>query len=83
MLQQLNMMINYFIENIDKDIVIITTHEHFYMFDDKEKGFDKELKLNTYKNYPVLLRKDMPPNNEFIIMSKEDFLRNIEDWISE
>lgn len=75
MIQQLNSLISYFIDNIDKDIVIITDYEHFILFDDIEKGIDLELNLNTYKNYPVVLRDDMPPNNEFIIMTKQDYLR--------
>ena len=75
MIQQLNRLVSYFIDNIDKDIVIITNYEHFILFDDKEKGIDLELKLNTYKGYPVVLKDDIPPNNEFIIMTKQDYLR--------
>lgn len=75
MINQLNSMINYFIDNIDKDIVILTDYKHFLLFDDKEKGLDLELQLNTYKGYPVILRKDMPPNNECVIMTKEDYIR--------
>ena len=74
---QLNKMLDYFIDNIDKDIVILTDYEHFLLFDDKEKRLDLELQLNTYKGYPVILRQDMPPNNEFVIMTKEDYLRNL------
>lgn len=76
MLEQLNNMINYFIDNIDKDIVILTDHKHFLLFDDSEKGFDLELQLNTYKGHIVILRNDMPPNNEYVIMSKKDYIRN-------
>lgn len=81
MKNQLNKIIDYFIDNIDKDIVIITDYEHFILFDNKEKGLDLELKLNTYKGYPVILREDMPPNNEFIIMTKQDYLRNLESQV--
>lgn len=77
MKHQLNMIVDYFIDNIDKDIVILTDYEHFLLFDDKEKGVDLELQLNTYKGYPVILRNDIPPNNEFVIMTKKDYLRNI------
>lgn len=48
MKHQLNMIVDYFIDNIDKDIVILTDYEHFLLFDDKEKGVDLELQLNTY-----------------------------------
>lgn len=75
MINQLNSMINYFIDNIDKDIVILTDYKHFLLFDDKEKGLDLELQLNTYKGHPVILRDDMPPNNEYIIMTREDYIR--------
>ena len=76
MINQLNKMIDYFIDNIYKDIVILTDYEHFLLFDDKEKGLDMELQLNTYKGHLVILRDDMPLNNHFVIMTKEDYIRN-------
>lgn len=76
MINQLNKIIDYFIDNIDKDIVILTDKKHFLQFDDKEKEIDLELQVNTYKGYPVILREDMPSNNEFVIMTKQDYLRN-------
>ena len=75
MINQLNSMINYFIDNIDKDIVILSDYKHFLLFDDKEKGLDLELQLNTYKGHLVILRDDMPPNNEYVIMTREDYIR--------
>ena len=79
MIHQLNKMIDYFIENIGKDIVIITEYKHFLLLDDKEKDLNIDLLINTYKGYPVVLRSDLPINNEFIIMTKEDYLRNFGD----
>lgn len=81
MINQLNKMIDYFIDNIDKDIVIITDYEHFLQFDNKEKGLDLDLQLNTYKGHLVILRDDIPENNEFIIMTKKDYLRNLESQV--
>lgn len=81
MINQLNKIIDYFIDNIDKDIVIITDKEHFLQFDDKEKGLDLELQLNTYKGHLVILRDNMPTNNEFVIMIKKDYLRNLESQV--
>ena len=81
MINQLNKMVDYFINNIDKDIVILTDYEHFLLFDDKEKGIDLELQLNTYKGHLVILRDDMPPNNDFVIMTKKDYIRNTKDLI--
>lgn len=77
--KRLNSIIEYFIDNIDENIVIITDYKNFRWFDDEEKGLDLKLKLNTYKGHPVILRNDMPPNNEFIIMREEDYLRNLRD----
>ena len=38
--KRLNSIINYFIDNIDENIVIITDYEHFRWFDDEEKGLN-------------------------------------------
>ena len=76
---QLNGILEYFINNIDEDIVILTDYKHFRTFDDKEKGLDLELQVNTYKGYPVILRNDMPLNNDFVIMTRKDYLRNVKD----
>lgn len=80
MKDNINKIIDYFIKNINENIVILTDKEHFRLFDDKEKGLNLELQLNTYRGHPVILRDDMPPNNEFIIMGKEDYLRNMENY---
>ena len=75
MIKQLNDILECFITNIDNDIVILTDYKHFRVFDDKEKGIDLELGVNTYKGYPVVLRDDMPLNNDFVIMTRKDYIR--------
>jgi len=74
--KELNDILEYFITNIDEDVVILTDHKHFRTFDDKEKGVDLGLGVNTYKGYPVILRNDMPLNNDFVIMTRKDYIRN-------
>lgn len=73
---KIDKMIDYFKENISDDLVILTDYKEFSLFDDKEKGIDLESGINTYKGYDVILRDDMPPNNSWVIMTKEDFERN-------
>lgn len=74
--EKLISIINFYIDNIDEDIVILTDYEHFKLLDNKQKGLDLELNLNTYKGYPIILRNDMPINIEFVIMLKKDYIRN-------
>ena len=69
-------MIDYFKENISDKLVILTDYKEFSLFDDKEKGIDLENGINTYKRCDVILREDMPPNNSWVIMAREDFERN-------
>lgn len=69
-------MLDYFKENISNELIILTDRKNFDLFDDKKKDIDLENGINIYKGFPVLLRDDMPPNNEWVIMTKEDFERN-------
>lgn len=63
--------------------VIITNKEHFSNFNDNFKAIDLDRGLNTYKNYWVILRDDMPENNEIIVMGISDYNRNINKLLEE
>ena len=76
MIDKIDKMIDYFKENISGELVILTDYKEFSLFDDKEKDIDLESEINTYKGCDVILRDDMPPNNRWVIMTKEDFERN-------
>ena len=73
---KIDKMIYYFKENISDDLVILTDYKEFSLFDDKEKGIDLESGINIYKGCDVILIDDIPPNNRWVIMTKEDFERN-------
>ena len=77
MIDNIDKMIDYFKQNISGELVILTDYKEFSLLDDKEKDIDLENGINIYKGVPVLLRDDMPPNNEWVIMTKEDFERNL------
>ena len=77
MKDEIDKMLDYFKENISNELIILTDRKNFDLFDDKEKDIDLENGINIYKGVPVLLRDDMPPNNEWVIMIKEDFERNL------
>ena len=76
MIDNIDKMIDYFKQNISGELVILTDYKEFSLFDDKEKGIDLENGINTYKGCDVILRDDMPPNNSWGIMTREDFERN-------
>ena len=76
MIDKIDKMIDYFKQNISGELVILTDYKEFSLFDDKEKGIDLGNGMNTYKGCDVILRDDMPPNNNWVIMTKEDFERN-------
>ena len=76
MIDNIDKMIDYFKQNISGELVILTDYKEFSLLDDKEKDIDLENGINIYKGVPVLLRDDMPPNNSWVIMTKEDFERN-------
>lgn len=76
MIDKIDKMIDYFKQNISGELVILTDYKEFSLLDDKEKSIDLENGINTYKECNVILRDDMPPNNSWVIMTKEDFERN-------
>ena len=76
MIDKIDKMIDYFKQNISGELVILTNHKEFSLFDDKEKDINLESGINTYKGCDVILRDDMPPNNSWVIITKEDFERN-------
>ena len=76
MIDKIDKMIDYFKQNISGELVILTNHKEFSLFDDKEKDINLESGINTYKGCDVILRDDMPPNTSWVIMTREDFERN-------
>ena len=76
MIDKIDKMIDYLKQNISGELVILTNHKEFSLFDDKEKDINLESGINTYKGCDVILRDDMPPNNSWVIMTREDFERN-------
>ena len=76
MIDKIDKMIDYFKQNISGELVILTNHKEFSLFDDKEKDINLESGINTYKGCDVILRDDIPPNNSWVIITKEDFERN-------
>ena len=84
MINDIDKVLNMFTKYSKAKPVIITSKDIFIKVNAKDRGFDIENQLNTYKGALVVLRDDLPNDNKIIVMEWVKFinlLKNNENFL--